>query len=111
MIAAPKSAVCAARFRSSYHGTGLPPPDRDAAYKAERWAWFRIAALDACRSWPRTSAALAELLELDERARRTQLANQRRMVNGGFLARESDGYRTTPRGLRVLDDLRFLETL
>lgn len=104
---ASSSASSAERFRASYHAE-LMPPVRGVGRKSERWAWFRIAALEACLRRTRTSAQLRDLLKVDEASWRVQLANQRRLVLGGFLARSEDGYRTTERGARVLDDLRAI---
>lgn len=75
----------------------------------QRWAWFRIGALEACRRLPRTTAELRELLGVEPKARRVQLRNQSNMVRWGFLTRGADGYRTTPRGRRVLEDVRSVE--
>jgi hypothetical protein len=75
----------------------------------QRWAWFRIAALDACRRWTRSTAELRDLLELDRSVRHVQLRNQGRLVRGGFLERRDGGYRTTLRGLRALEDLASLD--
>lgn len=74
----------------------------------ERWAWFRIGALEQCQRQARTTAELRERLGLDRRVRHVQLRNQGRLVRGGFLDRTADGYRTTPRGKRVLTDLAAL---
>lgn len=87
--------------------TGKPP----LVPSWERWAWFRIGALGACRRRARTTAELRELLDVERRVRHVQLRNQRNMVRGGFLVRANDGYRTTPRGRRVLADLELLEAV
>jgi hypothetical protein len=71
----------------------------------QRWAWFRIGALEKCRRRPRTTAELRELLGVERRVRHVQLRNQRNMVRHGFLERSDNGYLTTPRGRRLLDDL------
>ena len=84
--------------------TGKPP----LVPAWQRWAWFRIGALEQCRRRARTTAELRDLLEVERRVRHVQLRNQRNMVRGGFLARTEEGYRTTQRGLRVLADLTAL---
>lgn len=85
--------------------TGKPP----LVPAWQRWAWFRIGALGACRRRARTTAELRELLEVERRVRHVQIRNQRNMVRGGFLRRADGGYLTTPRGCRVLADLELLE--
>lgn len=74
----------------------------------ERWAWFRIGALEQCWRRARTTAELRELLGTERHLRHVQLRNQRNMVRYGFLERTDDGYRTTSRGRRVLEDLTAL---
>lgn len=75
----------------------------------QRWAWFRIGALEKCQRRSRTTAELRDLLGVDRRVRHVQLRNQRNMVRWGFLARADGGYWTTLRGCRVLSDLELLD--
>jgi hypothetical protein len=75
----------------------------------QRWAWFRLGALEQCQRWPRTTAQLRDLLGVERRARHVQLRNQRNMVRHGFLIRTEDGYLATARGRRVLADIDGLE--
>lgn len=83
----------------------------------ERWAWFRIEALHACRRAPRMAAELYDMAGIAHRSpgsRRTTsqarvaLRNLSRLVNHGIMERTAGGYRTTPRGARALDDLLVL---
>lgn len=89
---ASSSAVSAEEFRAIYHAEVMPPL---------RW----IAALEEFLRRTSSSAQLRSLIEVDEACWRVHLDNQRRLALGGFLSRCEDGYRTTERGSRVLDDL------
>lgn len=123
------SAESSTAFVASYH---RPPaavlreaPRRERRRRAappavmhtrERWAWFRIGALETCRTWTRGCAELRERFGIQRRTATLRLTSAGRvawrnlalLVRGGFLTRSSDGYRTTARGRRVLADLRAL---
>lgn len=87
--------------------TGRPP----LVPAWQRWAWFRIGALERCQRRIRTTAELRDLLGVERNLRHVQLRNQRNMVRWGFLERKDGGYSTTPRGHRLLDDLAVLDRI
>ena len=108
----------AAAFVASYHrppGSLLPGDRRRPVgmQTRERWAWFRIGVLVACRRWPSTTAALLQRFGIARRVAsrrdtsgyRVALRNLALLVRRGFLVRAAEGYRATTRGIRVLDDL------
>lgn len=123
------STESAAAFIASYH---RPPATvlrwtrrRQAAkqrpfgmHTRERWAWFRIGVLDACRRWPAAAVTLRARFGIGRRVPgsrritspcRVMWRNLALLVRGGFLLRTDDGYRTTARGMRVLGDLKLLD--
>lgn len=84
--------------------------ERAATLASARNAWFRIAVLAQCRYTRRTTADLLARngIVRTQTTRRVALRNLTSMVRGGFVDRNGDGYRTTPRGKRVLSDLAAL---
>lgn len=77
---------------------------------AQRWAWFRVAALAACLSRPRMTGALCEFLEVPgSSGYRTAQRNLAGMVRRGWMIRGEDGYRTTARGRQLHDNLEEID--
>lgn len=103
------SADTAARFAAVYQQRTAPRP-RVGVRNPRRahWVAFRCSVLAACQARPRTAADLGGLLDSVERiAHRNR--NLRALLVRGYLVRDEGGYRTTPRGARVLADLEMLE--
>lgn len=92
------------------HDNLLAAAERAATTVRARNAWFRIAVLEDCANWRRTTADLMERLNISRTpsTRRVALRNLSNMTRGRFLERTDEGYMTTARGRRVLDDLAAL---